>query len=92
MDSRLNINVQGTVQGVFFRAGAQEQAKKLGLVGYATNLGNGSVEIVAEGEQEQLEELLMWCWKGPKGAKVTDLEFAWGLTTGEFEEFEVIRD
>jgi len=92
MKANLTIIISGKVQGVFFRTGVQNEAKKLGLTGYAANLENGAVEVVAEGEKEKLEELLMWCWHGPKGAMVADLEFSWGETTEGFDEFEVKQE
>ena len=67
----------GRVQGVFFRASTREKAKALGLTGYVKNQPDGSVLINAEGEQDQLKELLDWCLKGgPSGAKVTDIQTA----------------
>ena len=89
---RLHIIATGKVQGVYFRAGAQEKALSLGLTGFVKNRDNDSVELIAEGEQDALEELLMWCSKGPKDAKVKDMEFAWEDFAGEFSEFEIIRD
>ncbi len=85
---RLQIIVSGRVQGVFFRANTVEQAQRLGLAGYVRNLHDGNVEIVAEGRREALEELLAWSFKGPPGAKVTDLEYAWLEPSGEFRIFE----
>ena len=61
--------VSGRVQGVFFRASAQERALSLGLSGYAKNLPDGSVEVLACGEQMHLEALETWLQKGPPSAE-----------------------
>lgn len=86
---RLHILVFGDVQGVFFRAGAQSEARKLGLKGWVRNNDDGSVEAVAEGERTQLEKLLEWCSHGPAGASVSNVEHRWGDASGEFPDFGV---
>jgi acylphosphatase len=62
--------VRGKVQGVFFRASAREQALKLGLRGYAKNLADGRVEVLAEGDARALDALERWLHVGPPMAKV----------------------
>ena len=66
--------VSGRVQGVFFRDSTRQQALRLGLTGYAVNLRDGRVEVLACGERNSLDELVAWLGKGPKMAKVTGLE------------------
>lgn len=66
----LDITVTGKVQGVGFRAAAKEEADKLGLYGYARNMREGHVEIVAEGPEEAIEQFLAWCSEGSYHAKV----------------------
>ena len=68
------IIVSGDVQGVFFRASAKEKADELGIVGYAKNLPDGDVEIVAQGREEALEHLISWCNHGPESATVENVE------------------
>jgi acylphosphatase len=63
--------VGGRVQGVFFRASAREQAMRLGVTGYARNLPDGRVEVVACGEAQALQHLRDWLRVGPVGAEVT---------------------
>jgi acylphosphatase len=58
MSVRLTARVSGRVQGVGFRWFVRQQAEALGLVGTATNLPNGDVEVVAEGPRDKLEKLL----------------------------------
>lgn len=63
--------VSGKVQGVFFRASAARTAEQLGLRGYARNLPDGRVEVVAVGAAAGLESLGGWLRKGPPRARVT---------------------
>ncbi|WP_180949904.1 acylphosphatase, partial [Vibrio cholerae] len=62
--------VSGHVQGVGFRYHTSHQGLKLGLTGYAKNLNNGDVEVVACGAPERLEELDLWVQGGPKTPSV----------------------
>lgn len=63
--------VHGMVQGVGFRYTTQHEAQKLGLTGYARNLDDGSVEVVACGDSERVEQLLAWLKAGgPRSARV----------------------
>lgn len=62
--------VIGRVQGVFFRASTRTRALQLGISGYAKNLADGSVEVVASGSQEALDELDGWLHHGPPAARV----------------------
>lgn len=67
------ILVKGKVQGVYFRASAAKMAEQFFISGHAKNLKSGDVEIHAQGEKEQLELFIDWCWKGPLNAKVKDV-------------------
>ena len=85
---RLHIFVYGDVQGVFFRANTVSTAKGFGLKGWVRNRRDGSVEIVAEGKQEKLIELLEWCKKGgPASARVDKVTHKWEEPTEEFDDF-----
>jgi acylphosphatase len=66
--------VSGKVQGVFYRASAAEQARHLGLTGYAKNLPDGRVEVLACGEADAVEQLIAWLRQGPPLAKVSGVE------------------
>lgn len=83
------IKINGHVQGVFFRARAQEQAKKLNIKGYAKNLHDGSVVIVAQGEKENLEDLIAWCHDGSPSAKVKKVETSWETPQETFVDFSI---
>jgi acylphosphatase len=63
--------VAGRVQGVFYRATTRNEAQCLGLTGYAKNLMDGRVEVVACGDKEAVETLREWLRKGPPDARVT---------------------
>ena len=84
----LHLTITGDVVGVFFRASAQEQAQELGLTGWAGN-ANGGVEILAQGEEDKLKELLEWCKVGPKWARVTSVDVQWGEVKDEFNDFKI---
>jgi acylphosphatase len=86
---RVHVIVQGRVQGVYYRASARDQARRLGLQGWVRNCRDGSVEIVAEGEKAQLTQLIAWCYEGPPAAHVTHVEVEWRTATGEFVGFTV---
>jgi acylphosphatase len=66
--------VSGRVQGVFFRASTQRQAQQLGISGYAKNLPDGSVEVLACGDAQAVHQLSAWLWVGPPAASVTAVE------------------
>ncbi|HEY4128821.1 MAG TPA: acylphosphatase [Gammaproteobacteria bacterium] len=66
--------VSGKVQGVFYRASTAERAHALGITGYAKNLPDGRVEVLACGEEAQLKELIDWLWQGPPAAKVQGVD------------------
>lgn len=66
--------VSGRVQGVFFRASTQRQAQSLGVTGRAINLPDGTVEVMACGEEDAVNALCDWCWDGPEYAKVIGVE------------------
>ena len=66
--------VSGKVQGVWFRGNTQTQAQQLGITGYARNLRDGRVEVLACGTQESLRSLQDWLWQGPRLAEVDDVQ------------------
>ncbi|MEN8177025.1 MAG: acylphosphatase [Pseudomonadota bacterium] len=63
--------VAGRVQGVFYRATTRYEAQQRGLTGYAKNLPDGRVEVVACGEPSAVEALCEWLRAGPENAQVT---------------------
>jgi acylphosphatase len=79
--------VSGKVQGVWFRASTKEKALALGLAGWARNLPDGRVEVMAAGEKTELALLHEWLKHGPQLAKVTDLSYE-ELPWVEYGNFE----
>lgn len=74
MIKQVRILVTGRVQGVYFRAFTQKKANKLNICGYAKNLPDGRVEIIASASEEAVAQLITWCHKGPITAKVLNVE------------------
>lgn len=66
--------VSGTVQGVWFRGSTQREAIKLGVTGYAVNLPDGSVEVLACGPDHAVAALAQWLWTGPPHAVVRNVD------------------
>jgi acylphosphatase len=65
--------IAGRVQGVFYRAAAQRKARELGVTGYARNLPDGRVEVLACGKPQAVDALCAWLWQGPPKAEVKDV-------------------
>lgn len=70
----IQLVIMGKVQGVCFRAEAQEKAQELGLTGWVKNQGDGSVLCVAQGPEGALDQLIEWSKKGPERANVEHVE------------------
>ncbi len=87
--ARVRLRVRGRVQGVMFRAEAADAARILGVTGYARNLADGAVEIVAEGRRKDLEAFIAWAHTGPPLAHVTQVDEEWQEFSGEFANFAV---
>ena len=88
---RARMLIGGRVQGVCYRATAQDRAQELGLTGWVRNLADGRVELVAEGARAQIEALEKWCCKGPPFAVVADVNVVWEEARGETQGFELRR-
>jgi len=85
-----HVIVYGYVQGVFFRAFTSRRARELGLTGYVRNLpGREAVEVHAEGERKQLEELIGHLRIGPPAAEVEKLEVNWSEYSGNYSSFSI---
>jgi len=81
--------VHGRVQGVFFRDFVSRRARQLGLTGFVRNLPGGSVEVIAEGKKEHLEELIGYLKVGPPAARVKEMITSWSEYTGNHSSFKV---
>ena len=67
-------SVSGIVQGVFFRDSTREKARSLNISGYAKNMADGSVEIIACGSAENIAKMSEWLKRGPPMATVDGIE------------------
>jgi acylphosphatase len=66
--------VSGRVQGVYYRGSAAQRARELGIAGYARNLADGRVEVLAFGPPEAVDIFVKWLWVGSSASRVTDVE------------------
>lgn len=85
-----SIRVKGKVQGVYFRASTKEEADRLGLNGFVKNERDGSVYIEVEGEEDEMEEFMHWCQRGPEHARVDTLDIV-EIDFRDFSSFEMTR-
>ena len=88
---RIHLLIRGKVQGVYYRSSACEEARVLGLTGFVRNLPTGEVELLAEGTQPVLDQLLAWCRVGPPAAQVAEVAIRYEAATGEYPDFRVRR-
>jgi acylphosphatase len=86
---RLKAIVHGYVQGVGFRYRTREVARRLNLSGYVRNQPDRTVEVVAEGSERALRELLAYLREGPSAASVNRVDETWLPSHGEFSGFQV---
>ena len=89
--NRVHLKIQGRVQGVYYRASTVQEAQKLGLTGWVMNCPDGSVEAVAEGTRQKLDELIVWCRQGPTGARVVSVDVDWEKPENNFFGFSIRR-
>ncbi len=89
--SRVHLKIHGRVQGVYFRASALAQAQKLALAGWVRNCPDGSVEMLAEGEHKAIEGLIVWCRRGPDGARVSRVDLDWEQPQNDLVGFSIRR-
>jgi acylphosphatase len=90
MEKRLRAKVTGKVQMVMYRDFIQRKAKFLNLVGAVENQEDGSVVVIAEGEEASLNKLIPALHKGPFLARVRDVDINWSESKNEFTDFEII--
>lgn len=80
--------VSGKVQGVFFRANVRNKANELSLKGYAKNLENGDVEVVAEGDESKIKELIDYIKSGPGISNISGVQINHKVPEN-FKNFEI---
>jgi acylphosphatase len=86
----VTIIIEGLVQGVFFRQSTKAKALESGVTGQVRNQRDGSVHITATGTEEQLQELIQWCYKGPERAVVKQVKVE-PIPYKAFKSFNIIR-
>jgi len=72
----VRVDVQGRVQGVWYRATAQDEARRLGLDGWVRNRADGGVQLLLQGAASAVDAMLAWCRVGPPAAEVTQVDVA----------------
>jgi len=85
-----NITIKGKVQGVYFRASALKRARDLSLAGTVKNEFDGSVFIEVEGNKNQIEPFLKWCYVGPTLSKVTEVKITQS-SLKNYKEFKILE-
>jgi acylphosphatase len=71
---RRRLVIRGQVQGVFFRDSTRRQAERLGVAGWASNRGDGAVEVVLEGPPDAVEQVAGFARRGPSRARVDSVD------------------
>jgi acylphosphatase len=66
--------ISGRVQGVYYRGSAAQRARELSVTGYARNLPDGRVEVLACGEDAAVQRFIEWLWVGSTASRVTAIE------------------
>jgi acylphosphatase len=80
---RVRVRIAGRVQGVGFRFEMRDRAHSRGLGGWVRNAPDGAVEAVFEGSAEDVDAILAWCRRGPRGASVEQVESVEETPAGE---------
>lgn len=86
---RVHLKISGRVQGVCFRHYCRARAEQLGVTGFVRNNFDGSVEIIAEGEEKTVRDFTAWCQHGPPASAVHSCEENFEEATGEFKSFTI---
>ncbi|HET8959198.1 acylphosphatase [Nocardioides sp.] len=82
MAKAVDLRVTGLVQGVFFRAEAQQEAYRLGVSGWVRNEPDGSVAAHVEGDSGAVDAMVAWCREGPRRARVAGVDVRDAEVTG----------
>jgi acylphosphatase len=87
---RVRVFAGGRVQGVAYRFFSEKCAGMMGITGWARNLPDGRVEVLAEGSGENIEAFLERLREGPRLARVDSFDVRREVSTGEFRDFQVV--
>ena len=86
---RAHVYISGRVQGVSFRWNTQHKAQQLGLTGWVRNVWDGRVEAVFEGPEDAVRQVVAWCHRGQRPARVDEVKVTYQAATGEFKSFRI---
>lgn len=86
---RAHLFISGKVQGVYFRQNTRIVSSRHGVTGCVRNLKDGRVEVILEGNEADVGEVIEWCQVGPAKATVDDVDIKYEKYTGKFQEFKV---
>ncbi|MBR9701674.1 acylphosphatase [Candidatus Pacearchaeota archaeon] len=87
MKKSVRLYVDGTVQGVFFRAFVKENAERFNVKGFVRNLEDGRIEVFLEGHVEDVKRMIEFCKKGPKHSKIRKVD----VKNERFQDFKVFK-
>ena len=88
--STVQILVTGKVQGVFFRQATKVVAIKNNVTGWVKNLESGEVEILLEGDVQNVNSVIDWCHNGPANSRVDEIKIKQLEFSGQYSSFEVL--
>ncbi len=84
-----HVVISGYVQGVGFRQFVKSEAEKLHIRGWVRNTEEEQVEVLMQGEQEYVEQLIQFCRKGPMLSNVKHVYVQWHEVDEEYSAFEI---
>jgi len=87
MKKSIRLYINGTVQGVFFRAFVKENAERYNVKGFTRNLEDGRIEVFLEGNSDDVNKMIELCKKGPKHSKIRNIE----IKPERFQDFKVFK-
>lgn len=76
-DKAVRVTVKGRIQGVAYRASTQQKATRLGITGYIRNVSGNEVEVLAQGTENDLSELISFLESGTSGAEIDEFDYEW---------------
>ena len=86
----VRVIIEGIVQGVFFRAYTQRAAVECGVKGWVRNLPDGRVEAFFEGDSEQVDKMIAWCYKGSPSSRVDNVLVEEVPYEGKYADFKIV--
>jgi acylphosphatase len=87
---RVRLIIKGRVQGVWFRDSTRQEALGLDVRGWVKNRLDGGVEVLVEGPEKKVKQLVAWCHRGPSHARVTEVHETVEDWQGEFDSFDIV--